>query len=126
MKIGFIGLGVMGAHMAASLARAGHEVKGNDLCRTETAGIAWSGSAGEAAAGAEVVFTSLPGPKEVEALAPVLAEAMTKGAAWFDLTTNSPACVRRAHALMKARGIPFLDAPVSGGPSGAKSGRLAL
>jgi 3-hydroxyisobutyrate dehydrogenase len=74
----------------------------------------------------EAVFTSLPGPKEVEALAPALAAAMTTGTAWFDLTTNSPECVRRVHAQMKARGIPFLDAPVSGGPAGAKSGRLAL
>ena len=126
MKAGFIGLGVMGAHMAASLARAGHAVKGNDLRKTEIAGVTWSGSAAEAAAGAEVVFTSLPGPKEVEALAPALAAAMTKGAAWFDLTTNSPECVRRVHAALAERGVHFLDAPVSGGPTGAKSGRLAI
>jgi len=126
MKIGFIGLGVMGAHMAASLVRAGHEVKGNDLRKIEVAGVTWADSPAAAAAGAEAVFTSLPGPKEVEALAPALAAAMTTGTAWFDLTTNSPECVRRVHAQMKARGIPFLDAPVSGGPAGAKSGRLAL
>jgi 3-hydroxyisobutyrate dehydrogenase len=125
-KAGFIGLGVMGAHMAASLARAGHEVKGNDLRRIDIAGAAWAATPALAAAGADVVFTSLPGPKEVEALAPALGEAMHKGAAWFDLTTNSPACARRVHAQMKARGIDFLDAPVSGGPTGAKSGRLAI
>jgi 3-hydroxyisobutyrate dehydrogenase len=126
MKIGFIGLGVMGAHMAASLVRAGHEVKGNDLRKIEVAGVTRADTPAAAAAGAEAVFTSLPGPKEVEALAPALAAAMTTGTAWFDLTTNSPECVRRVHAQMKARGIPFLDAPVSGGPAGAKSGRLAL
>ncbi|MEX2240344.1 MAG: NAD(P)-binding domain-containing protein, partial [Burkholderiales bacterium] len=87
MNVGFIGLGVMGAHMAANLARAGHEVKGNDLRRIEVAGVTWADSPAAAAAGAEVVFTSLPGPKEVEALAPALAAAMTKGAAWFDLST---------------------------------------
>jgi 3-hydroxyisobutyrate dehydrogenase len=125
-KAGFIGLGVMGAHMAASLVRAGHEVKGNDLRKIEVAGVTWADSPAAAAAGVEAVFTSLPGPKEVEALAPALAAAMTTGTAWFDLTTNSPECVRRVHAQMKARGIPFLDAPVSGGPAGAKSGRLAL
>jgi 3-hydroxyisobutyrate dehydrogenase len=126
MRIGFIGLGVMGAHMAASLARAGHEVRGNDLRRIQLEGVAWADSPAAAAAGAEVVFTSLPGPAEVEALAPVLGGAMKKGAAWFDLTTNSPACVRRVHAQMKALGVDFLDAPVSGGPTGAKSGKLAI
>lgn len=126
MKTAFIGLGLMGAHMAASLVRAGHALAVHDLRRMEVDGAAWSDTPAQAAAGAELVFTSLPGPKEVEALAPVLAAAMTQGAAWFDLTTNSPECVRRVHAQMKARGIPFLDAPVSGGPTGAKSGRLAL
>jgi len=126
MKIGFIGLGVMGAHMAASLARAGHEVRGADLRRLEVAGVAPAASAADAAAGAEAVFTSLPGPKEVEALAPVLGDALDRGTAWFDLTTNSPACVRRVHAQLKQLGVEFLDAPVSGGPAGAKSGRLAI
>jgi len=126
MKIAFIGLGLMGAHMAASLVRAGHALAVHDLRRIEVAGAAWRDTPAQAVAGAEAVFTSLPGPKEVEALAPALAAAMTRGAAWFDLTTNSPECVRRVHAQMKARGIPFLDAPVSGGPSGARSGRLAL
>ena len=126
MKIAFIGLGLMGAHMAASLVRAGHALAVHDLRRIEVAGAAWSDTPAQAVAGAEVVFSSLPGPKEVEALATALAGAMTKGAAWFDLTTNSPECVRRVHAQMKARGVAFLDAPVSGGPTGAKSGRLAL
>lgn len=126
MKVGFIGLGVMGAHMAASLVRAGHEVKGNDLRKVDVAGVAWTATPAQAAADAEVVFTSLPGPKEVESLAPALGAAMKKGAAWFDLTTNSPECVRRVHAQMKALGIDLLDAPVSGGPTGAKSGRLAI
>jgi len=126
MKVGFVGLGVMGAHMAASLVRAGLEVKGNDLRKIDVAGVAWAATPALAAADAEIVFTSLPGPKEVEALAPALGEALRPGAAWFDLTTNSPDCVRRVHARMKARGIHLLDAPVSGGPSGAKSGKLAL
>ncbi|MDA1118222.1 MAG: NAD(P)-dependent oxidoreductase [Proteobacteria bacterium] len=126
MKIGFIGLGVMGAPMAASLVRAQHDVKGNDLRKVEVAGVAWAATPAAAAADAEIVFTSLPGPKEVEALAPLLRDAMRSGAAWFDLTTNSPECVRRVHAQMQARGVALLDAPVSGGPAGAKSGRLAL
>jgi 3-hydroxyisobutyrate dehydrogenase len=126
MNIGFIGLGLMGAHMAASLVRAGHALKVHDLRRIDVAGAAWADTLAQAAVDAEVLFTSLPGPKEVEALAPALGQALRKGAAWFDLTTNSPECVRRVHAQMQARGIALLDAPVSGGPSGAKSGRLAL
>jgi 3-hydroxyisobutyrate dehydrogenase len=126
MKIGFIGLGLMGAHMAASLARAGHVLKVHDLRKIDVAGATWADTPAQAVADAEVVFTSLPGPKEVEALAPALGEAMHRGAVWFDLTTNAPDCVRRVHAQMQARGVHLLDAPVSGGPAGAKSGRLAL
>lgn len=126
MKAGFVGLGVMGAHMAENLARAGHAVIGTDLRKVEVAGVQWAASAAEAAAEADVVFTSLPGPKEVEALAPKLGDALPKGAAWFDLTTNSPACVRRVHAQLKTLGVDFLDAPVSGGKAGAQSGRLAI
>jgi len=126
MNVGFIGLGVMGARMAANIARGGHAVRGTDLRKVDLPGVTWAASAAEAVKDAEVVFTSLPGPKEVEAIAPALADAMKKGAAWFDLTTNSPACVRRVHALLAQHGIPFLDAPVSGGPGGAQSGKLAV
>jgi 3-hydroxyisobutyrate dehydrogenase len=126
MRIGFIGLGVMGAPIAARLARAGHDLKVNDLRRVEVPGAAWAESAAAAAKDAEAVFTSLPGPREVEALAAEIAPALARGAAWFDLTTNSPACVRRVHARLAARGAQFLDAPVSGGREGAHSGRLAL
>jgi 3-hydroxyisobutyrate dehydrogenase len=62
----------------------------------------------------------------VEAVAQQLTGAMPRGAAWFDLTTNSPACVRRLHAALLRHGVQFLDAPVSGGPQGAQSGKLAL
>ena len=126
MNIGFVGLGVMGAHMAENLARAGHAVKGSDLRKIDVPGVAWAGTPAQAAGGADVVFTSLPGPKEVEALAATLGAAMARGTAWFDLTTNSPACVRRMHASLAERGIAFLDAPVSGGKAGARSGRLAI
>jgi 3-hydroxyisobutyrate dehydrogenase len=126
MKIGFIGLGVMGAPIAARLARAGHGVKVNDLRRTDIPGAAWADSAAAAVADAELAFTSLPGPAEVEAVAARIGPALAPGAAWFDLTTNSPACVRRVHASFAARGVQFLDAPVSGGREGAHSGKLAL
>ena len=123
MKVGFIGLGVMGAPIAARLARAGHAVKVNDLRRVAVAGAAWADAPATAVADAEVAFTSLPGPAEVEAVAGMIGPALARNAAWFDLTTNSPSCVRRVHAALGAR---FLDAPVSGGREGAHSGKLAL
>ncbi|HEX5612365.1 MAG TPA: NAD(P)-dependent oxidoreductase [Burkholderiales bacterium] len=131
MIIGFIGLGAMGRHMAASLQRAGHSLRVHDLRREAgdelvKGGATWTASIADAAKGAEIVFTSLPGPKEVEAAASELGKVMQRGSAWFDLTTNSPEVVRRLHASMGERGIALLDAPVSGGPKGAASGKLAL
>jgi 3-hydroxyisobutyrate dehydrogenase-like beta-hydroxyacid dehydrogenase len=123
MRLGFIGLGVMGRPMAANLQRAGHEVQAHDLRRVE--GFPhWKLTAAEAVRGCEVIFTSLPGPKEVEAIAEELAAALPNGSTWFDLSTNSPDGVRRLHAELPK--IHFLDAPVSGGPTGAESGKLAM
>lgn len=126
MRVGFIGLGVMGAPIAARLARKGHAVKVSDLRRADVPGASWSETAAAAVADAEVAFTSLPGPAEVEAVAAQIGPALARGAAWFDLTTNSPACVRRVHAQLSQRSVQFLDAPVSGGREGAHSGKLAL
>ena len=86
----------------------------------------WAQSAAEAARGCEVLFTSLPGPAEVEAIAKAVREALARGAAWFDLSTNSPEVVRRLHAELAKSHVDFLDAPVSGGPKGAQSGKLAI
>jgi 3-hydroxyisobutyrate dehydrogenase len=125
MRIGFIGLGAMGGPMAANLQRAGHELIVNDLRKVE--GFPrWAQSAAEAAAGCEVLFTSLPGPAEVEATAGSVRGAISRGAAWFDLSTNSPEVVRRIHAEVAKSDVHFLDAPVSGGPKGAQSGKLAI
>jgi 3-hydroxyisobutyrate dehydrogenase len=123
MRIGFIGLGAMGRPMARSLERAGHELQVHDLRRVE--GFAgWKSSTAEAARGCEVLFTSLPGPAEVEALSQAISPG--EGTVWFDLSTNSPAAARRIFSVMKEKKIAFLDAPVSGGPRGAESGKLAI
>ena len=90
------------------------------------AGAAWGEGPRAVAEESDVVFTSLPGPREAEAVGDELLESMRKGAAWFDLSTNSPTVVRRIHAKFAAKGVAMLDAPVSGGPHGAKSGKLAL
>lgn len=134
MKIGFIGLGAMGAPMAANLLRAGHALRVHDVRRDAAAaltqaGAVWADTPAQAAAGAEVLFTCLPGPAEVEAMAlgdGGLLAAMAAGSAWFDLTTNAPDVVRGLEKAFAARGIHLLDAPVSGGPKGAQSRRLAL
>lgn len=131
MKVGFIGLGTMGASMALNVRKAGYALTVNDLRRDAAkphleAGATWAASPREVATASDVVFTSLPGPKEAEAVGAELLEAMPAGAAWFDLSTNSPTVVRRIHARFAEKGIAMLDAPVSGGPHGAKSGKLAL
>jgi 3-hydroxyisobutyrate dehydrogenase len=120
MKIGFIGLGAMGRPMAANLQRAGHSLQVHDLRRVE--GFDWKDSPSEAASGCELLFTSLPGPREVESLAGHVKSPVV----WFDLSTNSPQVVRRLHAELRKYKIDFLDAPVSGGPKGAQSGKLAI
>ena len=134
MQVGFIGLGTMGAGMAANLQKAGHQLVVHDINQTLakphlTAGAKWADSPKALAEQSKLIFTSLPGPPEVEAVALAsngLIAGMTAGSAWFDLTTNSPTLVRRLHQVCSERGLHLLDAPVSGGPQGAESGRLAV
>ncbi len=121
MKIGFVGLGAMGRPIAASLQRAGHALQVYDLRRIDGLGT-WKDSVTEAAQDCELLFTSLPGPAEVEAVAAQVRSVQ----AWFDLSTNSPQVVRRIHSSVQKRNIQFLDAPVSGGPKGAQTGKLAI
>jgi 3-hydroxyisobutyrate dehydrogenase-like beta-hydroxyacid dehydrogenase len=131
MKVGFIGLGIMGGSMALNVKAAGHELVVHDLRREAAAphlkaGAQWADGPRQVAQQSEVVFTSLPGPPEAEAVGAALLEGMRPDAAWFDLSTNSPTVARRIHARFADRGIAMLDAPVSGGPRGAKSRKLAL
>ena len=134
MKIGFIGLGTMGRHMASNLMKAGHALVVNDVRKAAAAphlaaGAVWADTARGVAEASEVVFTSLPGPPEVEAVAlgeQGLVGGLGAGRVYFDLSTNSPTLVRRIHEVFKARGLHMLDAPVSGGPRGAETRKLAL
>jgi 3-hydroxyisobutyrate dehydrogenase len=134
MDIGFIGVGTMGRHMATNLQRAGHDLVVYDIRREAAephleAGAVWADSPAEVAERVEAVFTSLPAPPDVEAVAlgeRGILEGLQPGSVYFDLSTNSPAVVRRLHDAFAERGIAMLDAPVSGGPRGAETGRLAL
>jgi 3-hydroxyisobutyrate dehydrogenase len=131
VKVGFIGLGTMGASMASNLQEAGYDLVVNDIRRHVAAphleaGAEWADSAAQLAQASDVVFTSLPTPIDVESVATGLLPNMASGKVYFDLSTNSPTLVRELHAAFNARGVHMLDAPVSGGPAGAKSGRLAI
>ena len=134
MKIGFIGLGTMGASMAANLQKSQHRLVVNDIRKESAeahigAGAEWADTPRAVAERCDVVFTSLPGPPEVEAVVfgeDGLLEGARPGMAYFDLSTNSQALMRRIHAAMAERGAQAFDAPVSGGPKGAQTGKLAI
>ncbi len=134
MKVGFIGLGTMGASMAYNCLQGGNEMVVHDIRRESAtrhleAGADWADSPREVAEASEIVFTSLPGPVEVEAVGlgeDGILEGMSEGKVYFDLSTSTPTLIRRIHEEAAARGIHVLDAPVSGGPRGAASRNLAI
>ena len=131
MKVGFIGVGTMGAGMASNMQKGGNELVVNDLTRQAAsrhlaAGAIWAETPKQVAESCEVVFTSLPTPADVKAVGVGLLEGFRPGSAWFDLSTNAVDVVRALHAEFAAKGVQFLDAPVSGGPAGANSGALAI
>ncbi len=134
MDIGFIGLGNMGGGMAANVLRAGHSLRVHDLQRDAAtplleAGAGWADTPAELAAASDIVLTSLPGPREVEAVAlgeGGVLEGMRPGGVYIDLSTSSPTLIRRIATEFADKGVQVLDAPVSGGPVGARTGRLAV
>jgi 3-hydroxyisobutyrate dehydrogenase len=134
MKVGFIGLGMMGKGMAANLQKAGHDLVVHDLSRAAAEpflakGAIWANSPKQVAEQTEIVFSSLPVPADVESVAlgvNGLIEGMRPDTAFFDMSTNSVAMVRKIHAAFAEKNLYMLDAPVSGGPGGAASGKMAI
>ncbi|SHI66800.1 3-hydroxyisobutyrate dehydrogenase [Wenxinia saemankumensis] len=126
MRIGFVGLGNMGAPMAANLVRAGHEVAGFDLAGPWVEGVTPAGSAAAAAEGAEVVVTMLPGGAILREVASAVLPSMGRGAILLDCSTVEVAAAREVAAQAAAAGIGCLDAPVSGGTGGAAAGTLTF
>ena len=135
MRVGFIGLGIMGASLARNLQKAGYDLIVHDLSEQIaqshiSAGATWAASPRELAQQSDIILTSLPGPPEVEAVAldkeMGLIAGAKRGAVYFDLSTNSPKLIRSMHAAFAEAGVHVFDAPVSGGPKGAASGKLAI
>jgi 3-hydroxyisobutyrate dehydrogenase-like beta-hydroxyacid dehydrogenase len=134
LRVGFIGLGTMGAAMARNLVDRGHELVVHDA-RPEAAdpllahGAVAASSPREIASEVDVVLTSLPGPVEVAAVATGadgILDGATPSTVHLDLSTNSWDVVHDLARRYAARGVSFLDAPVSGGPAGAASRKLAV
>ncbi|MFC1982957.1 NAD(P)-dependent oxidoreductase [Chloroflexota bacterium] len=134
MKIGFIGLGNMGHGMAANLLKAGHTLTVSDA-RREAAktlledGATWADTPKAVAEASELAFTSLPGPPEVQEVVlgkNGILEGFKSGGIYIDLTTSSPVLARHIYHTLKEKGIHMMDAPVSGGPVAANTGKLTL
>jgi 2-hydroxy-3-oxopropionate reductase len=134
MRIGFVGLGIMGGPMAANLVAAGHEVVGYNRSAAKRERLAERGgtaasSVAEAVRDADMVITMLPDSPDVEAVAlgddGVFAHAR-EGALVADMSTIRPDVARRVAAEGAARGLRVLDAPVSGGEQGAIDGKLSI
>jgi 3-hydroxyisobutyrate dehydrogenase len=134
MKIGFIGVGNIGAPIAGQLLAAGHELLVHDVRRNAAdplvaAGAAWSDSPAALAAECEVVATCLPGPVEMGLVCfgeDGLVDHLSPGALYIDHTTNAPALVGRVDAMLAEKGVAMVDAPVSGGMEGARTRDLLV
>jgi 3-hydroxyisobutyrate dehydrogenase len=134
MKVGFVGLGHMGAPMSRNVLAAGHDLIVHDLnpvaaADLVAAGAAWAASPREAARDRDVAITMLPGPRQVAEvlLGPAgLLDGLPPGAVWMDMSTSVPAIADRVRAVAERRDIEVLDAPVSGMVSGAQAGTLQI
>ena len=121
MKVGFIGLGMMGRLMSANLAKSGHtiqsfDVNGSGNCR----------SAREAATGAKVLITMVPDGKAVRKAVMAALPGLARGATVIDMSSSDPGTTRELGKRLKKKGIHMLDSPVSGAKAKAAEGTLAL
>jgi len=132
--IGFIGLGNMGLPMAQNLIKAGHKVQGFDVTKSQADALAASGGVAAptvkaAASGAEIVVTMLPAGQHVREVytgADGVLSAAAPGALLIDSSTIDVESARAVAAAAEQKGLPMLDAPVSGGTGGAQAGTLTF
>ncbi len=114
--------------MARRLVAAEHELNAYDVdaSRAEALGVGASATLAEAVADCDVAITSLPTPETVAVVVRELGEAARAGTTVIEMSTSPPSLEQRLAAELEARGVDFLDAPVSGGPTGAEQGTLAI
>lgn len=132
MKIGFVGLGTMGAAAALNLIRGGHDLTVCDLDRDRgekhiSMGATWADTAAEAAEGADIIFTMVFGPKQIESVVRGehgILETISEGQIWVDMTTNSPEGGKALADAVLAKGAFAIDAPVTGAVDGARNGNM--
>jgi 3-hydroxyisobutyrate dehydrogenase and related beta-hydroxyacid dehydrogenases len=133
-ELGFIGVGRMGIHMAGRLLEAGYGVTVFDLNETNVARLVQRGakraaSPAEVASTATTVLASLPTPDIVKKVAAQIAAPVATGSkvkTFIDLSTTGPVAAKEVAAVLAAKGIAAVDAPVSGGPTGAEKGTVAV
>ena len=134
MKVGFIGIGLMGQHMVKHIINAGHDLVVYDLNKKATdeivsMGATFADNPAQVAAMTEVIFTSLPRPQDVEEVTlgegGILSGA-SKNTTHFDLSTTDPDTIRNISSLYQQKGATILDAPVSGGTVGSEKGTLCI
>lgn len=134
MKVGFIGIGQMGRHMAGNVLKAGYDLTVHDADQNAAAdlvnrGARWADTPREVAAAGDIVITSLPTPAVVESVVygpEGLINGWKNGDVYVDMSTNSPSLVRKIAADAAAKGVAMLDAPVSGGTRGAEAATLTI
>ncbi len=131
MRYGFVGLGNLGRHLAANLARGGFDVTVHDLDR-DAAGIAlaagakWAGSVPDLARACDALITCLPSPKATAAVMQQALPAMATGTTWIEMSTNDFAEVEALAARAAERGIATLACPVTGGVHRAEAGAITV
>ena len=131
MRLGFIGLGNLGGHLAASLLRAGFPVTVHDRDRSLgdrllAMGATWADSAAEVAAASDTVLTCLPSPAVSEAVLHQMLPAMKPGNTWVEMSTLGRDDILRLAAIAGAHGVRMLESPVTGGVHLAARGEITV
>jgi 2-hydroxy-3-oxopropionate reductase len=133
-KVGFVGLGIMGAFMAGNLLEAEHELVVHNRTRTKAEqlisfGALVADSPREVAEVSDIIITMLPGPPQVEEVVAGesgLLEGAREGSLIIDMSTSSPILARELARAARNKAVGMLDAPVSGGDVGARDGTLSI
>jgi 3-hydroxyisobutyrate dehydrogenase-like beta-hydroxyacid dehydrogenase len=131
MEIAWLGTGIMGAPMALRLVKGGHHLRVYNRTPAKARALAGDGAqvtadATEAARGAEVVFVMVPDTPDVEAVVAAIEPALARGQLVIDMSTVAPTGERAIAERLASKGIAYLDAPVSGGETGAIEGTLTI